>query len=421
MKVQGDLLVIGAGLAGLVAGWRAAARGEKVRVIAKGWGATHWLPGCIDVLGYYPLDSQTPVKSPAQAVPQLIRAQPQHPYALLGMERLQEALTALQELCAAANYPLVGTLQKNWLLPTAVGTQRPTCLAPATMTAGDLSDKSPILVVGFEQLRDFYPRVIADNLQLQGIPARSVVLDLASLGSRRFTNPTILAPMLEDTVFRSELVAKLGPHLEGAARVAFPAVLGMRQAATVVEALQNRLRRPVFEIPGLTPSVPGIRLHHILVSAIRAGGGSVLDGMEALTSETEAGRVKSVQTESSTRPRSHRFQRYLLATGGILGGGIDTDRLGEVREVVFDLPVTKPDGRLQWFRQEFLAKEGHPIYQAGVNVDQRFQPLNGDRRPIYDNLYAAGTTLAHCEVIRERSFEGVAVATGYAAAGYEHD
>lgn len=418
MNLQGDLLVIGAGLAGLVAGWRAAARGEKVRVIAKGWGATHWLPGCIDVLGYYPLDSQTPVKSPAQAVPQLIRAQPQHPYALLGMERLQEALIALQGLCAAANYPLVGSLQKNWLLPSAVGTQRPTCLAPATMIAGDLSDKSSILVVGFEQFRDFYPRVIADNLQLQGIPARSVVLDLASLGNRRFTNPTTLAPLLEDTVFRSELVARLGPHLEDAGRVAFPAVLGMRHAVSVLEALQNRLRRPVFEIPGLTPSVPGIRLHHILVSAIRAHGGQVLDGMEALSSETEAGRVQAVQTESATRLRSHRHHRYLLATGGILGGGIDTDRLGVVREVVFDLPVVKPESRLQWFQQEFLAKEGHPIYQAGVHVDQRFQPVNGNGRPVFDNLYAAGTTLAHCEVIRERSFEGVAVATGYAAAGY---
>jgi anaerobic glycerol-3-phosphate dehydrogenase len=47
-----------------------------------------------------------------------------------------------------------------------------------------------------------------------------------------------------------------------------------------------------------------------------------------------------------------------------------------------------------------------------LTVNEAFQPVNGDG-PVYDNVYAAGTTLSHCEVIRERSFEGVAVATGY--------
>jgi hypothetical protein len=32
---------------------------------------------------------------------------------------------------------------------------------------------------------------------------------------------------------------------------------------------------------------------------------------------------------------------------------------------------------------------------------------------VYENVLAAGTTLAHAEVIRERSREGVALATGY--------
>ena len=92
MKTQGDLLVIGAGPAGLTAGWQAAADGEKVCVIAKGWGATHWLPGCVDVLGFYPLDSKSPVKSPAKALKKLIHEQPRHPYALIGVDRLHEAL-----------------------------------------------------------------------------------------------------------------------------------------------------------------------------------------------------------------------------------------------------------------------------------------------------------------------------------------
>jgi NADPH-dependent 2,4-dienoyl-CoA reductase/sulfur reductase-like enzyme len=46
-----NVLVIGAGIAGLTAAWQAVARGRKVRLVAKGWGASHWHSGCIDVLG----------------------------------------------------------------------------------------------------------------------------------------------------------------------------------------------------------------------------------------------------------------------------------------------------------------------------------------------------------------------------------
>ena len=47
-----DVLVIGAGLAGLSAAARLAEGGAKVMLIAKGVGATHLGPGTIDVLGY---------------------------------------------------------------------------------------------------------------------------------------------------------------------------------------------------------------------------------------------------------------------------------------------------------------------------------------------------------------------------------
>ena len=49
-----DVLVIGAGLAGLSAAAKLAEGGAKVMLIAKGVGATHLGPGTIDVLGYAP-------------------------------------------------------------------------------------------------------------------------------------------------------------------------------------------------------------------------------------------------------------------------------------------------------------------------------------------------------------------------------
>jgi len=49
-----DLLVIGAGLAGLSAAIVVAEAGLRVRVVTKGLSALHWAAGTIDLLGYLP-------------------------------------------------------------------------------------------------------------------------------------------------------------------------------------------------------------------------------------------------------------------------------------------------------------------------------------------------------------------------------
>jgi glycerol-3-phosphate dehydrogenase subunit B len=415
MESKKEVLVLGAGLAGLTAAWQAGARGKKVRLNSKGWGATHWHAGCVDVLGYWPADVEKAVENPGQTIAQLMEANPDHPYRRIGVEKLSEALQALQALCAAAGYPLEGSLDKNWRLPSAVGTVRPTCLAPATMTSGDLNSKEPMLLVGFSHFVDFYPKLAADNLSRLGIPARHLTLDLPSLDQRHSSTGIILAQMMEQETFRAEVIEAIRPHIADAARIGFPAVLGQRQASAVHQALQKNLGRPVFEIPGLPPSVPGIRLHHILKDAIEQNGGRVFEGTEAVGSETENGRVTAVYTETAARNRAHRYQHYVLATGGILGGGITADHAGQVREVIFDLPLDTPESQLDWFRRDFMNAQGHPIYRSGVMVDDTLRPVDADRRALYENLFAAGTTLAGCDPIRERSFDGVALATGYAA------
>ena len=150
------------------------------------------------------------------------------------------------------------------------------------------------------------------------------------------------------------------------------------------------------------------------MEAIATAGGRVYPGLEGVGIESEGERVTAVLTEAAARTKPHRFENYIVATGGILGGGIITREDGTAREVVFDLPVTLPASRQDWFEQDFMDPNGHPVYKAGVRIDEKFQPLNGSRQPVYENLYAAGTTLSHSEVIRERSFEGVALATGFA-------
>jgi glycerol-3-phosphate dehydrogenase subunit B len=417
--MQTDVVVIGAGLAGLTAAWRAAALGQRVRVVTKGWGATHWGAGCIDVLGYHPRADGPPLESPAAGVQALVASQPAHPYALVGLEAIDQALQALQALCAAAGYPLHGSLERNWWLPSAAGGVRPTCLAPETMIAGDLRRREPMLLVGFDPFLDFFAAFAADSLNAQGYLARDVTLNLPRPEQRRLVNGTNLARLFETEAFRAEVADALRPWLGDVARVGFPAVLGRRgdRAVAIQRDLAARLGREVFEIPVLPPSVPGMRLHHILVTAIEQAGGRVFEGMEAVQADSEDGRLTAIWTQAAARRLAHRAERYILATGGILGGGLVADGDGMVREVVCGLPVAAVPAREAWFATEFLSPGGHPIFQAGLAVNRQLQPLDERGQVVYANLYAAGNTLAHCDSVRERSFEGVALATGFAAAG----
>jgi len=416
-----DVIVIGAGLSGLAAAWQASKNGLRTKVITKGWGATHWGSGCIDVLGYYPISAKKPITNPADEINNLIKENKNHPITLIGLKKLEEAVVAFQELCQTSGYPLSGSLGNNWLLPSAIGAVRPTCLAPATMLAGDLHTKEPMLLIGIEGYHDFFPHLAASNLMAQGFEARAVIIDLPSFRMRRRLDTITLAKLFDQKDFRAEFAEALKPYLGNAPRVGLPAVLGVKNPLEALRDLESSLGRRIFEIPGLPPSVPGMRLHNLLVDAIQKAGGRVENGMEVMTFSGEQianrGHIEAVRTEAAARSISHFAKEFILATGGILGDGIKTISIGYAQESVFDLPIANCSTQGEWFQRGFFAAEGHSIFRAGIVVDRGFRPANVDGGVIYDNLSVIGSALAHSDTIRERSLEGVALGTGFAVGG----
>src|SRR5438094_10351066 len=57
-----------------------------------------------------------------------------------------------------------GSLDRNLLLPTAIGTPKPSCLYPESMAAGVLGRDEPIALCGLEGYEDFVPQLAASNL-----------------------------------------------------------------------------------------------------------------------------------------------------------------------------------------------------------------------------------------------------------------
>src|SRR5262245_36047220 len=295
-----DTIVIGAGLAGLMGALALAEAGRKPLVLAKGQGATHWTAGTIDVWGG---DGSRGLRDELEA---LTAARPDHPYARAGVAGVEEALARFRALTEAARYPYVGGLERNVLLPTAIGALRPAALLPATMAAGDSRLDGAVLLAGFHELRDFFPPLAAANLTAQGISARGVYLRLPPIKRRLDFNTRTFAQLFEDSAFREDVGRQLRAQRGDATRIGLPAVLGLDDPLAVVADLQRLSGAQIFEIPTLPPSVPGMRLFKIFRDAITQAGGrlqigsQVLRGAPAL-SEVEAGadgRLEAIYSEA---------------------------------------------------------------------------------------------------------------------------
>jgi glycerol-3-phosphate dehydrogenase subunit B len=410
-----DVVVIGLGLAGLTAALRLAEQGQRVLLVAKGVGGTHLAPATIDVLGYV----DGPVESPARSLPELVAREPGHPYARLSSEVLRSSLAWFGERVAELGYR--GGLEENFLLPTAVGVAKPTALLPQTMAAGDLRAGGRFVFVGLRGLKDFYPGYLAANLaraRLPGSPtvsARAVELapplgeeegDVSGVGfARRFERPE----------FRETVLRELKPHLAPGEIVGFPAVLGLRRAPEVWQELEAGLRRRVFEVPTLPPSVGGIRVYESLTTALRQEGARIVVGCTVSGAETDGRRLDGVVAQTANARHTYRAGSFVLASGGFASGGLQMDSYGRVRETVLDLSLVgvPPRGEPRFEPGYF---DEHPIARAGLAVDDKLRPLTAEGGPAFENLHAAGATIAGAAPWREASGNGLSLATGYAAA-----
>src|SRR5919198_434462 len=156
--MRGDVVVVGAGPAGLACATRLAEAGRQVRLIARGNGFTHWGAGSVDVLGRL---GGRRVERPLDAVAELPE---RHPYRLMGEAALRDGLDWFRRFAAGAGLEHAGDPEVNRRQITALGTTRTACMLPAP-AAGELRGR--VAVVGFAGFRDFSPALCASGLRLR--------------------------------------------------------------------------------------------------------------------------------------------------------------------------------------------------------------------------------------------------------------
>lgn len=400
-----DLIVVGAGLTGLFAAALAARRGLRVTVIAAGRGGLELSHGCIDVFG---------AAVPLQAIPTLSS---EHPYQRAGASALQAALVALQELAQEAGTPYVGGLTAALHLPTALGALHPTALAPEAQAAGDLATDREIALAGLPAFRDFSAPLAATALERRGVRVTAVLeLPLIDAPQRRDAYATDLARLFDDPVRRAEIARAWKPRLAGMRRVGLPAVLGWERHTQVYDDLQERLGLRLCEIPTPPPSLPGLRLERLLRRTAQSAGALLIEGAQVagvVDGRSGGRRLSGVAAHTAGGARLYPAQTVLLATGGVLHGGLQARVDGRVQESVLDLPVRAPADRAAWTAACW--SDPQPYARFGLRINERMQPIGADGRAAYENLYAAGGLLAGADRGREGSRQGIDLASAFRA------
>jgi glycerol-3-phosphate dehydrogenase subunit B len=415
MAIESEVLVVGGGLAGLTSALAAARDGADVRLVSYKQSTLRNASGLVDVLGYTP-DGEGPLVDPYDAIPTLPA---EHPYRTVGTATVREAMDLFDD--AAPDYR-GGHTDANALLPTHGGTVKPTARYPAGASAGVATDERDVLLVGFESLVDFDAPHAAAHLNAAGVPFEARGVTVAFPGDLRGdAKVTRYAKMLEtnsEVTVRGRkrpvleaLTARVNPELELGERVGFPAVLGLNDSGRVRKALARRLGTDVFEVPMGPPSLPGIRLEDALFDALDAAGAGIETGNPVVDFDGE-GRVERVFVEKNGARIPHAADQYVLATGGLVGKGVESDREG-VYEPIFDCHVPHPEDRYDWFDREAFGD--HPFPGFGVPTDGELRPTGPEGSAEFENLRAAGSVLGGYDFAAEKSGSGVSIATGYAA------
>ncbi|MEQ9867089.1 glycerol-3-phosphate dehydrogenase subunit GlpB [Pectobacterium aroidearum] len=401
-----DVVIIGGGLAGLTCGIRLAEQGKRCAIVSAGQNALHFSSGALDLLSHLP-DGQ-PVSQPLEALDELARQAPHHPYSRMGAAAVAALLPQVEALLERSTISLLGSYQQNHWRMTPLGKFRACWLSPVDGVTRGLPDSdfgdNP-LIAGIEGFLDFQSRIVAGTLQAQGIAARSDDLKLPVLDRLR-QNPSEfravnIARVLDRPENRAALVEELSLLANGNDAIIMPGCLGL-DSPEVVGELAEALGKPISLLPTLPPSVLGLRLHQALSQRFRQLGGMVMPGDRAVRAALSAQEIAVHSHHHRDIPLRAKYA--VLASGSFFSNGLVT-QFDRVTEPVFGLDVRFAEQREGWSQQDVFAPQ--PYMQFGAIVDEHLHPRIGGET--IGNLYAIGAVLEGFDPIAQGCGAGVSL------------
>lgn len=252
-----DVVVVGAGLAGVTAAVAAAGQGDRIALATAGPGSFALGPGWLQ----------------AEEIRELADVQ-----------ELREAIAFFCEMTRSAGYPFEGGVGTTRSLPTILGDFQNVAMAPALLWSAEPRHGGVVSVAGIRGLSSFDENFMADRLNEHSrrtgstctYSARQIALPGVSRG------PIDILRIAEcfdrDSDFRMEIAEALRLAASGCDSILVPAIFGISSCVQRLSELASRAGCPVGEIPTLPPSILGLRLFHSLMSYLSKIGAEVFQG-----------------------------------------------------------------------------------------------------------------------------------------------
>ncbi len=406
-----DTIVIGSGLAGLMAAYTSVRQGKTVTLLTTGSGSLSLNSGVIDVLGFD--GNHEFVASPKEGIKSLPE---DHPYKKIGMDMLEKAVDEFLAFTKEYGFPYHGSLEKQIMVPTAVGTMKPTCLAPQSLDGAAFEGKSKVVIVGISGLKDFYGDIIQENIRPllgENLSYEVVMVDAGLEGGRDVTTLDA-ARWLDQDKGMAALVNALKPHASGNAVFLLPQILGT-SGESVAIALREKLGAEVIETTCLPPSVNGLRLQKMFHQALMKLGVDIIEDTKVLRAVTKGSKCTAVVAQAAAREKTYEADKFILATGGFYSGGITMREFEKPREMIFDLPVWFVPGEENWSNEQLFSDKPQGFARTGIRTDESLRPVDDSGKVVFDNVYVIGRNLGGYDFCFEHSGNGVALASAYKA------
>lgn len=419
-----DVVIIGGGLAGLLCGIKLQRQGKHCAIINNGQAAMDFSSGSLDLLSQLPngnmVDNFT---ENYQTFSQLI---PEHPYSLLGKEKVLEKANEFENLAKTLRLDLIGSSEHNHFRVTPLGGLRRAWLSANSVPTLSLQQvqfpHKHIAVLGIEGYHDFQPQLLAENLKQnrQFEHCRIEIgylhipeLDYLRHNAREFRSVNI-SQVLEHKLAFNDLVQEIKQAANGADAVFLPACFGMENQ-DFFTSLKQTTGLNLYELPTLPPSLLGMRQRKRLREHFEKLGGLILNGDKALRAEIKNHYVQTLYTQlHQDTPLS--ADHFVLASGHYFSSGIIAE-FDRIREPIFDLDIIgygkfDNNDRLSWTEQRFSSPQ--PYQSAGVKINNKCQTHKCGE--ILINLYAVGSVIGGYNNLELGCSSGVAIVTALSVA-----
>ncbi len=406
-------------MAGLVASARLAAKGYKVCCIRKGLGATAMSCGSIDFCkpvslpeGSLADDMINEISSNKSSIYRRLLARElldDHKALSAFLEKMVDEMESMFDACGLR-------MKRDAYLLNRFGFIEFARLAHASLAVPKIkgNDKRLLVIASFAGLDDWNKQFAlrldegnssVDHNPLADLEIRAIQIDPGLHTGSRGATPMQYARFLETKDGISGLLRSLKDgRVEKGCLLALPNCIGIQDTARLLDEIDSKLGVRSFEMLDPISPLAGYKLQAALERCATLNGVAIKDGWVKDKSFSADGRLSSITVFGGEQRFTIGADHFLLATGSFVASNLEFN--SQCRERIFGLRLVDSAGNLlkPYIEQatERFFNRSQPIFQGGIAVNSRLQPVDEHGVIVAENLFACGGTLAGMDHLSRR-------------------